>query len=87
MYLENHLHLNLTFLINPKLVLLDFEKAAISAVKEVFPDCQVIGCYFHFIQALWKNIQNKGLTTEYRSDPYFKKWVYITLFVINFFIF
>ena len=60
----------------PRLVLLDFEKAAISAIKEVFPNCKVIGCYFHFIQALWKNIQNKGLTNEYRNDPYFKKWVF-----------
>ena len=66
----------LNYLLKHKLVLLDFDKAAISAVKEVF-DCEVIGCYFHFIQSLWKNIQTKGLTTEYRTDASIKNWVFL----------
>ena len=56
------------YILFPKLVLLDYEKASILAMQEVFPECEVIGCYFHFIQALWKNIQSKGLTFEYRND-------------------
>ena len=66
----------INYILDPKLVLLDFEKAAISAINEVYPNCQVIGCYFHFIQALWKNIQYKGLTNEYRTDSYLKKWAF-----------
>ena len=65
----------LNYILDPKIVLLDFEKAAISAIQEVFPTCKVLGCYFHFIQAIWKNIQSKGLTDDYRNDLYFKKWV------------
>ena len=63
------------YILCPKLVLLDYEKASILAIQEVFPECEVIGCYFHFIQALWKNIQSKGLTFEYRNDFIVKNWV------------
>ena len=31
------------FILDSKLALLDFKKAAISAIKEVFPSCQVLG--------------------------------------------
>ena len=69
----------LNFILDPKLVLLDFEKAAISAIKEVFPSCKVLGCYFHFIQAFWKNIQSKGLTDEYRNEPFLKIGYFILI--------
>ena len=40
---------------------LDFEKAARKALNEIFPESNIIGCYFHFIKALWKKAKKFGL--------------------------
>lgn len=32
----------------------DYEKAAMNAIRNIFPDVICKGCYFHFSQALWK---------------------------------
>ncbi|CAF1531365.1 unnamed protein product, partial [Rotaria sp. Silwood1] len=32
----------------------------------------VIGCFFHFSQAIWQQVQEKGLVTKYREDEYFR---------------
>ena len=43
---------------------LDFEVALINSFVRVFTDTRVIGCLFHFKQALYREAQNKGLTTD-----------------------
>jgi MULE transposase domain len=40
----------------PKYVTIDFEKGAETAFSAVFPRCDVFGCFFHFKQAIWRNI-------------------------------
>lgn len=57
--------------IKPKYVMLDFEKAAINAVKYSFPESQVHGCFFHFGQNVWRHIQSLGLQTQYKKCPVF----------------
>ncbi|CAF0873328.1 unnamed protein product [Didymodactylos carnosus] len=52
---------------NPNTITSDFEKALIKAVAGEFPQAQHASCYFHFTQALYRNIQNLGLTTAYRD--------------------
>ncbi|CAF4262164.1 unnamed protein product, partial [Rotaria sordida] len=32
----------------------------------------VIGCFFHFSQAIWRQVQRKGLVTKYKEDEYFR---------------
>ena len=32
----------------------------------------VIGCLFHFSQAIWQQVQGKGLTTKYNQDEFFR---------------
>jgi hypothetical protein len=53
---------------SPKIIKLDFEAAVISAINKVFPDSVITGCNFHFDQCLWRQIQNIGLTVEYKED-------------------
>lgn len=43
--------------LNPAVVSLDFEKAAINAIIAEFPGAQLQGCFFHFMQSLWRKIQ------------------------------
>ena len=50
------------------IVHVDFELSVINVMKEFFPDVIIKGCRFHLAQALWRKIQNIGLSVEYK-DP------------------
>lgn len=39
----------------------DYEYAVINAVKKVYPDCEVKGCFFHFAKAITDNAYKKGV--------------------------
>ncbi|XP_049886684.1 uncharacterized protein LOC126381225 [Pectinophora gossypiella] len=41
---------------------IDFEKAAINAINEIFPEAVVNGCFFHYSQAIWKKGKKLGFT-------------------------
>ena len=49
----------------------DFESAIHNVVRSVWPQTNVKGCYFHFKQALFSNLQTSALATEYnvRESP------------------
>ncbi|KAL0860038.1 hypothetical protein ABMA27_010353 [Loxostege sticticalis] len=40
----------------------DFEKAAMKAVKSVFPHIELKGCFYHYSQAIWKKAKDFDLT-------------------------
>ncbi|CAF4164323.1 unnamed protein product, partial [Rotaria sordida] len=50
---------------NPNTITSDFEKALIRAVAHEFPQARHAGCYFHYTKAIYRNIQNFGLTKAY----------------------
>uniref|UniRef100_H2XX57 MULE transposase domain-containing protein n=1 Tax=Ciona intestinalis TaxID=7719 RepID=H2XX57_CIOIN len=54
--------------LNPKSVLVDFEKASINALEEVFTASQIQGCLFHLSQSVFRKIQQLGLQQLYRSN-------------------
>lgn len=47
---------------NPQTFKSDFEKATMNAIKEVFPDVTLKGCFFHYTKAVWKKGRELGLT-------------------------
>lgn len=53
---------------SPKTVKIDFEMAAIAALRSIFPNIRVSGCNFHFNQCLWRKVQELGLTEEYKQN-------------------
>ena len=62
-----------------KYVLMDYERAAINAVTEVFPEVQVKGCSFHFRQALMRKVHQVGLKNVYEEGsryPSARTWLY-----------
>ena len=45
-------------------ITLDFEQSQIDGAGKVFPNLKFIGCKFHFMQALLRKAQKKGLMNE-----------------------
>ena len=45
----------------PKFFTTDFSHSLTKALKDNFPDCNLIKCYFHWTQAIMKNIKKLGL--------------------------
>ena len=57
--------------LNPRSIMLDFERAAINAVSQYIPDAELQGCFFHFGQAIWRHIQPYGLQQCYQNEEEF----------------
>src|SRR5699024_1104601 len=58
--------------LNPASIMSDFEKAAQNAIRTVFPNAAIIGCFFHFSQSIWKQIQhNPVIVNRHNNDEDF----------------
>ncbi|XP_057335060.1 uncharacterized protein LOC130673861 [Microplitis mediator] len=57
--------------LNPRCIMIDFEKAFINAFKLVFPQSEVRGCLFHYNQVVWRKLQSLGMQGSYNSDVRF----------------
>ena len=63
---------NYGLILNPKVIAVDIEQAAISALR--LPSAKLIGCYFHFCHAIYNNIKKIGLKPSYSENESFKRW-------------
>jgi len=50
---------------HPESILTDFETAIFSAFTDVFPDATRTGCFFHFSQCIFRQVQQHGLLGDY----------------------
>lgn len=57
---------DLVFFLAIGIMKVDFESAVVSAINAVFPDSVITGSNFHFIQCLWRQLQNISLMVEYK---------------------
>lgn len=42
---------------DPHIIILDFEQAPMLAVRRVYPQANIVGCYFHFCRSLWRKVE------------------------------
>lgn len=49
---------------NPKIITTDYSKSITKAIYENFPECLMIKCFFHWMQALWKKLKEMGYTQK-----------------------
>lgn len=56
----------------PKVVFSDFELAIVNSFRNVY-NIRIRGCWFHFVQAIYKKINFYGLSIAYKRDPQFYK--------------
>jgi hypothetical protein len=54
-----------------KTIMVDFVKAAMNAINYEFPKTKVKGCFFHFSQCIWRQVQDVDLQTRYKDDVTF----------------
>lgn len=48
-----------------KNIIIDFEVSVFKVMQEIFSDCQIYFCNFHFGQSYFRKIQKCVLTTQY----------------------
>lgn len=62
-----------SFMINcsVEIIMSDFELAVVSAVRRVFPNVIHKGCYFHFMQCLYRKVCTLGFKKQYDTEPDF----------------
>ena len=56
----------------PQTILTDFERGAINAVANVYPNVTPKGCLFHLTSNVYKNVQRLGLQQEYIQNAQFR---------------
>ncbi|CAM4848662.1 unnamed protein product [Rotaria magnacalcarata] len=52
----------------PNQITTDFEKALVKPLREQFSGSRHTGCFFHFCQAIYREIRELGLTNTYKDD-------------------
>ena len=60
---------------SPTDILMDFKLAALNSVRQVYPNTELKGCFYHFSSNIWKHIQNLGLQNHYQDDENFVLWL------------
>ena len=69
----------LGIVLNPSIIISDFESGLIEAVHQQFPNVLHTGCHFHFTQAVWRKVQELGLSAQYCSPQYAELTKFIQL--------
>ena len=62
-------------ILNPKLIVTDFESGLIDAIKKQFPNALHLGCLFHYTQAVWRHVQAYGLVRSFRKEAEIGKFI------------
>lgn len=56
---------------NPTNIVVDFELATVKAIREIFPNANIQGCYFHFKKNIIHQLGQHGLKARYQTDVLF----------------
>ncbi|CAF0848187.1 unnamed protein product [Didymodactylos carnosus] len=59
----------------PQYAYLDFEVGTINALENLFPDMSIRGCWYHYTQAIFRNIQKIGLVHMYEQNKEVSIWL------------
>ncbi|KRY33008.1 hypothetical protein T01_6043 [Trichinella spiralis] len=65
--------------LQPQTVICNFETALFPALQSTFPGVNMQGCYFHFCQAVLRNVTDLGMRTSYIHEEQYKKKIKMLL--------
>ena len=60
---------------SPTDILMDFERAALNSVLQVYPNIEFKECFYHFSSNILKHVQNLGLQNHYQVNENFALWL------------
>ena len=59
----------------PLALMSDWEPAPRNALKEIYPQMKIYGCWFHFTQCVWRKTQKLGLTRSFKDNIQVSKFI------------
>lgn len=59
----------------PLALMSDWEPAPRNALKEIYPQMKIYGCWFHFTQCVWRKTQKLGLTRSFKDNVQVSKCI------------
>ena len=62
-------------LFRPLASMSDWEPAARSTYKAVYPEIKMYGCWFHYTQRIWAKAQKLGLSQGFRNDLHITTYI------------
>jgi hypothetical protein len=68
---------NLVF--SAKIIHCDFELALVQAISFSFQEIKIFGCYFHYCQSIYRQVNALGLTTLYKIDREIYRWIRLAM--------
>ena len=73
MILEKLKEHNIVF--NVKQIIVDFELNIHKSIDEIFPDVEILGCFFHLSKALQSKVEKNGMKVVYEKNFEFQRFV------------
>ena len=64
----------------PDYITIDFEKAAENAFNIIYPECEILGCFFHFKKCIWKHI---GVSELHFNLSYLIEYLFCRNFILK----
>ena len=61
--------------LNPTSSMSDWESAPRNALKIVYPNTLILGCWFHFTQRIWSEVQKFGLVKTFKENNEFASYI------------
>eukprot|EP00102_Acyrthosiphon_pisum_P016294 XP_008187200.1 PREDICTED: uncharacterized protein LOC100569497 isoform X3 [Acyrthosiphon pisum] len=58
--------------VQPSVIMTDYERGLRNAFAITYPEAELVSCYFHYVQSLWKNIKKMQLTAYLRHNEHGK---------------
>ena len=55
---------------NPETIMTDFKQAMLNAFRSVFPSVSQSGCFYHFSQCIYRQVQQHGLQNDYAEEDF-----------------
>lgn len=68
---------NLVF--SAKIIHCDFELALVQAISFSFQEIKIFGCFFHYCQCIYRQVNALGLTTLYKTNREIYRWIRLAM--------